>query len=381
MHYSQTSQHNFKRIVFWLMLITLLAYQNSVIAQIPQRFNYQSVVRDLSGNILPNHTLGIQFTILSGSETGISVYSERHVVTSQNSGLITLTIGDGTVISGTMADIDWSLGSFYLSISVDYNNTGAFTALGISPLLTVPYAMYSQKAGALDGADGLPIANPQKGDIIYYNGTKWKALPIGTKRQQLVVIDDVPVWETKHHVGEFYGGGIIYFVWEEEGIQHGLIAALADLPSTAPDADLDGVPDGFMIAPNLGTDTNPVFDQIANTKSHFKGLQNTNNIASYQDGIGLTGYAAQVCKQYNGGGYTDWYLPSIHELSTLYRNLLLVNPVLEDDNNPDTQIVIGNYWASTIFNTTQGWAWAMARGYGSNNNLNTYRYVRAIRRY
>lgn len=381
MLHSQNSQHNFKRIVFWLMLITLFASQNTADAQIPQQFNYQSIVRDLSGNILPNHTLGIQFTILSGSATGTNVYSERHVVTSQNSGLITLTIGSGTVINGTMTGIDWSLGTFYLSISVDYNNTGAFTALGVTPLLTVPYAMYAQKAGTLDGADGLPIANPQKGDIVYFDGTKWKALHIGTKRQQLVVIDDLPVWETKHYVGEFYGGGIIFFVWEENGYQHGLIAALADLPSTAPDDDLDGVPDGFMMAPNLGTETNPVFDQIPDTKSHFKGLQNTNNIADFQDGKGLTGNAAQVCRQYTGGGYTDWYLPSVHEISTLYRNLLLVNTVLEDDKNAQTQIVIGNYWSSSIFNATQGWTWAMARGYGSNFNLHQYRYVRPIRQF
>ena len=49
-----------------------------VIAQAPQRFSYQAVVRDAAGNLVINRPVGIRFTILRGTATGIAVL-ERHI--------------------------------------------------------------------------------------------------------------------------------------------------------------------------------------------------------------------------------------------------------------------------------------------------------------
>jgi hypothetical protein len=218
--------------------------------------------------------------------------------------------------------------------------------------------------------------------LLYYDGLKWETLPSGNDGDLLTLKNGIPVWKQgSHFVGEFYGGGIVYFVWEEDGIQHGLIAALTDIPSSAADTDNDGVADGFMIAPNYGTDAAPVYDQIPNSKNHWLGMQNTQNIATFQNEKGLSGMGAQVCRALTNEGFNDWYIPSIHELSLLYRSLFIINKKLESDNNPNTTIVIGNYWASTLFNTYQGWAWHMARGYASNLSFNQYRYIRPIRQF
>jgi len=49
--------------------------------------------------------------ILKGSESGDPVYVETHQETTSSFGLITLEIGNGTMISGNLPDIDWNAGS------------------------------------------------------------------------------------------------------------------------------------------------------------------------------------------------------------------------------------------------------------------------------
>jgi len=378
-------------------LLMLMLFVSSIKAQTPQKFNYQAIIRDANNQILANHTLGLQFSILSGSETGAVVYSERQQVTTLSNGLVTLAIGDGTVVSGQMDNIDWGADSYFLSVAIDLNNSGTYASLGVSQLLTVPYAMYAQKAKSAD----FPITDPQNGDIVYYNGSKWVVLPAGGEDAQLVIKDGIPTWKEKgHYVGEFYGGGIVFHVWETNGVQHGLIASLANLNSSGSSngyymaQPLPVVPTALPANPTqeeidaynaalatYNTNLAPYTNLFNNSSSHYLGLQNTNTIVTFLDDKGETNRAAQACRLYTGGGFSDWYLPALDEAGILYRSLFAINPILADDNNSATTIVIGNYWTSTIFNSRQAFYWAMGRGNSSNSDLDTRYYVRPIRQF
>ncbi len=97
-----------------------------------------------------------------------------------------------------------------------------------------------------------------------------------------------------HSIGEAYGGGIVFYTYD--GGRHGLIAATVDQ-----NAGVKWSNDGTQI--NIGRD------------GITAGSFNTERIINKQ-GVGT--YAAQVCANYNGGDYGDWYLPSIYELNLLY---------------------------------------------------------------
>ena len=58
------------------------------------------------------------------------------------------------------------------------------------------------------------------------------------------------------------------------------------------------------------------------------GLANTIAIINVQGNIG--GYAAKLCRDYRGGGYTDWYLPSTDELFLLFLNQTIVGGFVRD---------------------------------------------------
>jgi hypothetical protein len=122
-------------------------------AQAPQAFKYQAVARDNMGNTLANQTVSFRISILQGSSSGTSVYSESHTTTTNPYGLANLNIGAGTVISGTFAAISWGTNNYFIKVEMDPAGGSAYALMGTTQLLSVPYALYAETSGS-SGATG-----------------------------------------------------------------------------------------------------------------------------------------------------------------------------------------------------------------------------------
>ena len=141
-----------KKIFGYILLIT---FCNFSFAQAPEGINYQSVLRNLDGTILSNSSVGMQLSILQGSSTGTTIYSESHSVSTNDYGLINVVLGDGAIESGDFSTIDWANGPYFLEIAVDENGGTNYAALGTQQLISVPYALYAKTAGnGPQGAQG-----------------------------------------------------------------------------------------------------------------------------------------------------------------------------------------------------------------------------------
>jgi trimeric autotransporter adhesin len=116
-----------------------------ILSQTPQAFKYQCVVRTANGAIKANQPVGFRISLLQGSATGTSVYQETQSATTNQSGLASLNIGMGTVVSGNMSTIDWSKSPYYVKIEADVTGGTAYQVMGTAQLLSVPYALYSNK--------------------------------------------------------------------------------------------------------------------------------------------------------------------------------------------------------------------------------------------
>jgi len=115
------------------------------VAQAPHKINFQSILRNSSGEVIGNSSVSLKISILSGSINGSSVYSETHAKTTDASGLISLQIGNGTVVSGIFANIDWGGSSHFIKLEADFSGGSNYVVLGTQELMSVPYALYASK--------------------------------------------------------------------------------------------------------------------------------------------------------------------------------------------------------------------------------------------
>lgn len=143
-------KQQFKSILFLLAFCMLAG--NSM-AQVPQRFNYQGIARDSKGNPLANQPLALKLTVLPASDATVAEYEETQLVTTNEFGLYTLQIGNGTAIVGDMALVKWETGNKYIKVAIDAQGGTNYIDAGTTQLLSVPYAIYADKAGVAKSSE------------------------------------------------------------------------------------------------------------------------------------------------------------------------------------------------------------------------------------
>ena len=115
--------------------------------QSPQKFTYQSIIKNSSGYLLKNQDVGLRISILRNSSNGIEVYSEEHFPTSNSNGLVTLIIGEG-LTNDNFSEIQWGDGEYFLKVEVDPEGGNSYIMNQTSQLLSVPYALYAGNSGS-----------------------------------------------------------------------------------------------------------------------------------------------------------------------------------------------------------------------------------------
>jgi hypothetical protein len=151
-------------------------------------------------------------------------------------------------------------------------------------------------------------------------------------------------------VGDTYEGGIIFYL---DGNGGGLIAAPTD------QATVNDFPDWGCI----GTAISGADGLLLGT-----GAQNTIDI---ENGCTTSGTAADICSNLVLGGFSDWFLPSIEELETMYLNIGSVSNI--------GNFVSTKYWSSSEKDDIYAWNWEFSSGYQDYNSKTSNKYVRAIR--
>ncbi len=135
---------NYLSFIVFILFTFVLSFNSY--SQAPESFTYQAIVRDNSGQPLPNTSVTFQFNILQTSTSGTLIYSEEQTATTNGFGLVNLNIGQGTVQSGTFSAIDWSSDAYFLNIQLDLGS--GFVDLGTQQFISVPYALYAKSAGS-----------------------------------------------------------------------------------------------------------------------------------------------------------------------------------------------------------------------------------------
>ena len=145
------------KTIFTLWAAVLLTA--AAFSQVPEKMSYQAVIRYADNELVSNRTVGMRISIIQGSAGGSAVYTETHAPGTNVNGLVSIEIGNGSVVSGDFAGIDWSVGPFFLKIEVDPEGGTDYSITGTSELLSVPFARYADRAGNVFSGDYNDLAN------------------------------------------------------------------------------------------------------------------------------------------------------------------------------------------------------------------------------
>ena len=191
--------------------ILLLVIGLATFAQTPTTFNYQAVLRDATGNVLANKEVEIEVNLLKDTTSNLSVFTEKHVVNTNEFGLVNLQIG--SLNTSDMQAINWTDGPFFIQISVDE------TIMGTSQLFSVPFAMHANTVenDAVDDDDADPQNEIQvlsiNGDTIYLSRGGFVVLPAETDpaftkwdKSAGISISEAQISDLKHFNGDSITG-------------------------------------------------------------------------------------------------------------------------------------------------------------------------------
>lgn len=134
----------------WLLIFLLFAGV-ALYAQVPKAINYQAVAYEADGNVVADKQISVKLAILQGGAEGTAVYEETHQVRTAGNGVFNLQIGTGTIVSGAFSLIDWSQSPYYVQFSLDTQGGSSYRKVATSQMLSVPYALYAERAGSVDG--------------------------------------------------------------------------------------------------------------------------------------------------------------------------------------------------------------------------------------
>ena len=145
------------------MLFALLASFAFMFAQAPDLLSYQAVIRNASNNLVASQNVGVRITILQNSPAGTEIYKEVFAPnpTTNSNGLLSLNIGSGTPITGTMGLINWASGPYFIKTEIDPAGGTNYTLVSISQMMSVPYALNAKTAQSVAGISGTAMSVPK----------------------------------------------------------------------------------------------------------------------------------------------------------------------------------------------------------------------------
>ena len=97
-----------------LSVLAAVLLTANIFGQATYNLNHQVVIRDSNNDIVSSGPVRMRVSILQGSETGTPIYVETLSTATNVNGLVTLELGGGTPVTGAIADVFWSTGTYFL---------------------------------------------------------------------------------------------------------------------------------------------------------------------------------------------------------------------------------------------------------------------------
>ncbi len=134
---------------YLLSTLFILCFCAMAISQVPQSFTYQAVATDDTGAELINQQVSMRAIVVKSTPNGEQQWIERHNFITDEFGLFVIEIGNGFPEGGaqtSFSNIDWGADRYFLRVEMDPTGGNDYQFVGAKQLLSVPYALYAEKA-------------------------------------------------------------------------------------------------------------------------------------------------------------------------------------------------------------------------------------------
>ena len=142
---------------------------------------FQAVARDLNGNPASERTIYARLELIENDINGNVVFSETFEVMSDEDGIFSLVIGQGSYLSGvytSLVQLEWESVDYFLHVEIAitpsipgifWNLEDEYQDIGTTKLWSVPYAINSKLASSALTLEN--ILTPEKGGTGIDNGS------------------------------------------------------------------------------------------------------------------------------------------------------------------------------------------------------------------
>jgi len=338
--------------------------------------NFALTVKGINNTILSNLNTGILKNTTGTGVPSIAVAADFPILNQNTTGTAgsTATLATARTIS-TNGDVLYTSPPFDGSANV--LGTATLASIGVAGTYTkvTTDAKGRVTVGANITAGDVPTLNQNTtgtaanvtGIVAVANGGTGTATPSLVAGTNVTITGTFPNQTINSsggggggtEIGAQIGGGIVVAVFNQSGVNKALVASLTNLSTSLP----------YTI---------PAFQTTligATAQSLFDGLTNTNAIIAQTLLPATTAYAAGIARLFAGGGFSDWYLPSVWELNMCYNSAAIVNKVLGSTNGfANSTYLSSNEATASTARTVDFFAGA----FGTSNKSFVF-YVRAVR--
>lgn len=177
------------------VLILSLWVCYSGFSQAPAGFPFQSIIKDNNGVIAKSTDAYVKCRIIRSLPTGTVSYEEVHQVRTNDDGIFSIIIGQGTRISGEISlyAVEWGKDLYYLNLKTVipsstsirwYDPSLNYTDIGTTQLWSVPYALY---AGNSNQANIISSSINTSGLLTVNGGNTMNNVVLGTNEANIAL--------------------------------------------------------------------------------------------------------------------------------------------------------------------------------------------------